>query len=229
MNGYSFLAHLYRPGEIVLVFDLFESKVPVQQVRISTPMNCQVPRLLEAGGRYGSGIWFLGNPVDGQWHDTGERDKDGKPNTSCRNWQAITSWRFAVLESDQAPADRWLAFLAQLPIRVAAIYTSGGRSIHCLFKADARNKAEWDDLIGPLKRPLKVLGADAGCLSGVRLTRLPGCWRPEKGGFQTLLFLNPEPPLCPLLDLPLVASRACTLARWRRDCPRWDRTREAFQ
>jgi hypothetical protein len=223
MNAYSFLASLYETGEKLLIFDRMDSKTPLATVEIEQPMDCRVPPLIRTGGRHGLGIWYLSNPTDGEWHPL---DPD---RMSCRSEKAITSFRFAVLESDEAPAERWLAFIAGLPIRVAAIYTSGSRSVHTLVRLDAQSKAEWDDTIGPLKRPLKVLGADAACLSGVRLTRLPGCWRPEKSGFQKLLFLNPDPPLCPLLNLPPIHSRAWTLARWRRDCPRWDRTMEAFQ
>jgi len=227
-TGYSSLARLHRPGEMVLVFDRMESKAPLAKVQIAEPMDCRVPDIIRAGGRYGAGIWYLCNPVDGAWHDTGEHDAEGRPITSCRSQHAITSWRYAVLESDQAPADRWMAFIATLPIKVAALYTSGGRSIHTLVRLDARSKTEWDDAIAPLKRPLKVLGADPACLSGVRLTRLPQCWRPEKCGFQKLLYLHPDPPLCPLLDLPIVHSRAWTLTRWRETCPRWNPAVEAF-
>jgi hypothetical protein len=123
----------------------------------------------------------------------------------------------------------WLAFAVQLPARVAAIYTSGGRSIHALIRLDALSKPEWDEAVLPLKRPLKVLGADAAALSAVRLTRLPDCWRPENGGLQKLLYLNPNPPEAPMIDLPLLRSRAWALARWRRDCPRCDDSKEACQ
>ena len=191
-------------------------------------MDCRVPDLIHDGGRFGEGIWFLGNPVDGQWHNTGERNEKGEAVFSCRNFQAVTSFRYAVLESDQAPLNLWLAFIAQLPFRISAIYTSGSRSIHALVRLDAANKPEWDSIFAPLKRPLKVLGADAGCLSAVRLTRLPQCWRPVKNGFQKLLYLCPNPPLSPLIDLPVLHSRPWTLARWRRDCPRWNGTAEAF-
>jgi hypothetical protein len=230
MNAFSLLPHLYEQGDKVLVFDRLEDKCPLETLIVGQPIDCRVPPLIRSGGRYGRGIWFLCNPVDGNWHDTGERGKDlEKAVSSCRNHQAITRWRFAVLESDQAPATVWLAFVAQLPMRISSIYTSGGRSFHTLIRLDATSKAEWDTLISPLKRPLKVLGADPGALSAVRLTRLPGCWRPEKGGFQKLLYLHPDPPEIPLIDLPALRSRPWALARWRRDCPRWDRTREAFQ
>jgi hypothetical protein len=229
MNAFSFLAHLYRAGEIVLTFDEMESKTPVDWVKVTQPMDCRVPAPLRSGGRYGRGVWFLCNPVDGKWHDTGELDARGKPHFSCRNHQAITSWRYAVLESDQVPADLWLAFVAQLPVRTSAIYTSGSRSVHCLIRLDAASKAEWDGQVAPLKRPLKVMGADSGALSAVRLTRLPGCWRPEKNGFQRLLYLCPNPPAARLLDLPVIRSRFEALDRWRNICPRWNQNQEAYQ
>jgi hypothetical protein len=220
-NAFSFLAHLYAPGELVHVFDKFdgiEGKKPLVTITTGGPMDCRVPDAIRAGGRFGDGIWYLCNPVDGQWHPN-PRDND-KP--SCRSEESITAFRYAVLESDQAAPEDWIAFIVQLPIRIAAIYASGSRSIHCLIRLDARIKAEWDSLIQPLKRPLKLLGADAGCLSAVRLTRLPGCWRPNKNGFQKLLYLCPNPTAEALLSLPVIQSRADALARWRKLCPRWN-------
>jgi hypothetical protein len=223
MNAASFISNLYEPGEQILVFDVFETKSPLMVVNVTQPMDCRVPPQIEAGGRYGNGIWFLSNPADGQWHPNPRQNNE----PSCRSEESITSFRYAVLESDEAPADVWIAFIAQLPARVAAIYTSGGRSIHTLLRFDARTKAEWDDIIAPLKRPLKRLGGDPGALSAVRLSRLPGCWRPEKNNFQKLLYLNPNPSLSPLIELPVLESRADALARWRRECPRGDQGMEA--
>jgi hypothetical protein len=223
-NAWSFLAHVFSPGEQVQVFDKMESVKPFAKVEIGHPMDCRLPDLLRMGGRYGLGIWYLCNPVDGEWH------LNPRTNTmSCRSEESISSFRYAVLESDAALADLWLALLVQLPSRVTAIYTSGGRSVHCLVRLDAPDKAAWDGQIQPIKRPAKVLGADPACLSAVRLTRLPQCWRPEKNGFQRLLYLNPEPPLVPLLDLPVRQTRQDTLARWRQVCPRWNRSMEADQ
>jgi len=225
MNAYSFISNLYEPGEQVLVFDVFETKNPVAVVRVTEPMDCRVPPMIEAGGRYGNGIWFLSNPTDGQWHPNPRQNNE----VSCRSEESVTSFRYAVLESDQAPADVWIAFVAQLPARVSAIYTSGGRSIHTLLRVDAATKAEWDGSIAPLKRPLKKLGGDSGALSAVRLSRLPGCWRPEKQNFQKLLYLNPNPSLSPLIELPALRSRAEALHRWRRVCPRWNQSMEAHR
>ncbi len=230
MNAFSFLAHLYRDGERVHLFDKMDSKTAMHTVTITHPMDCRVPADIREGGQHGLGCWYLANPIDGEWHDTGEKDKiTGKPHFSCRNHQAITSWRYGVLESDLAPADLWLAFIVQLPVRVSAIYTSGSRSIHALIRLDATSKADFDRIIAPLKRPLKVLGADPACLSAVRLTRLPGCWRPEKRGFQKLLYLCPNPPAVRLADLPVLRTRFEMLDRWHTLCPRWNRNQEAYQ
>jgi hypothetical protein len=223
-NALSFLAYLYRDGEKVHLFDHMEARTPEQTITISQPMDCRVPAVIRAGGMNGLGCWYLCNPIDGEWHHNPRQD-----TLSCRSEESVTAFRYAVLESDQAAFEPWLAFIAQLPVRVAAIYTSGGRSIHALIRLDATSKAEFDHTIAPLKRPLKVLGADAGSLSAVRLTRLPGCWRPEKNGFQKLLYLCPNPPGVRLADLPVIRSRFEALDRWRNLCPRWNPNQEANQ
>lgn len=225
ISAWSFLAHLYRPGEIVLVFDKMESKTPLQSVSITQPMDCRVPAGIQAGGRYGAGIWFLCNPVDGGWHCNPRQNN----SLSCRSEEAITAFRYGVLESDRASARLWLAFVVQLPLRIAAIYASGGRSIHCLFRLDAPSKPDWDYVVTPLKRPLKVMGADPACLSAVRLTRLPQCWRPENGGFQQLLYLCPNPTGARLVDLPVIRSRSDTLISMKHTCCGENRDVEAYQ
>jgi hypothetical protein len=222
-NAYSFLKCLFLPGEKVHIFDDLQAKAPLRTLAIEDPMDCRVPSAIRAGG-CGKGIWFLANPVDGAYHPNPRQD-----TLSCRSEESVTSFRFLVLESDQARAEDWLPFVAQLPIRIAAIYTSGSRSIHSLLRVDAGSKAEFDEIVGPLKRPLKSLGADSACLSAVRLTRLPGCQRPEKKGFQRLLYLNPTPPAERLIDLPIIFSRAAMLERWRSLCPKWNSTMGAYQ
>jgi hypothetical protein len=122
-------------------------------------------------------VWFLCNPVDGEYHDNPRLG--GKQ--SRRSQESVTAWRYMVLESDEADPRQWLAALAQMPLRVAAIYTSGGRSIHVLVRVNAASKADWDAMAYTLKPILTVLGADPGAITAVRLTRLPGCYRGQKG------------------------------------------------
>lgn len=139
------------------------------------------------------GVWFLPQPVDGEFHPNPRLG--GK--MSRRSEESVTAWRYAVLESDEADADDWLRCLIQMPLRIASICESGGRSIHALVRLDATSKADWDGKIGAIKPVLVTLGADAGALSAVRLTRLPQAQRGER--VQRLLYLNPDPDGKPIL------------------------------
>ncbi|MDR1305524.1 MAG: hypothetical protein LBK76_09920 [Verrucomicrobiales bacterium] len=152
------------------------------------------------------GVWFLAQPVDGAYHPNPRSvsKRTGQPQKSRRSAESVLSWRYMVLESDEAPAALWLAAVAQLPFRLAALYTSGGRSVHALVQLDALTKSEWDAEKAALKPGLVTIGADPGALSAVRLTRLPGCWRGEKRRWQKLLYVNPSPAARPLAETPAV-------------------------
>jgi hypothetical protein len=142
------------------------------------------------------GVWFLPQPVTGEFHPNPRQD--GK--LSRRSEESVTSWRYVVLESDKADADDWLRCLVQLPLRIACICESGGRSIHALVRVDAASKLDWDGRVGAVKSILVTLGADSQALSAVRLSRLPQAQRGDR--VQRLLFLNTEPNGSPILQLP---------------------------
>lgn len=196
-----FLATLYKqPAERVLVFTNDKTQGEALWPKDELPTT---------GAR---GVWFLCQPVDGDEHPNPRSRK-----MSRRSEESVTDWRFLVLESDEAPLRLWLAALVQLPLRIAAIYTSGGRSVHALVKVDAPTKAAWDECKHAIKTGLVILGADPGAMSAVRLSRLPGCWREgrdTKGDgdrkvyqkfanpqLQKLLYLNPEAPQRPLAEM----------------------------
>lgn len=193
----SFLHELYQPGERAVVFDVFESQGQAVWTHPGFPFNA---RALD-GFRTGKpdGVWFLANPVSGEYlpNDSGK--------LSRRSWQNVTHWRYLVLESDTANPAHWLAALVQLPLPIAAIYTSGGKSIHALIKVDAESKADWDAQADKLKPALITLGADSKAMTAVRLTRLPCCQRGEK--MQTLLYLNGTPDETPICEMPTIAER----------------------
>ena len=155
------------------------------------------------------GAWFLANPVTGKWAPNGGVDRNGRPMLSRRSAPNVTSWRFLLLESDEVDPAVWMNVVAQLPLPIAAIYTSGGRSVHALVRLDARTQDELrmaTEWLGPV---LAKLGGDWKALSSVRLTRLPMVFREgkmESGGGavaryeryeepreQRLLWLDPEP------------------------------------
>jgi len=171
----TFLHQLYQPGEQVLVLDRLRSQGRHLLECVRPPFDARSLNHLRHGCP--QGVWFLGNPVDGKYHPNPRQG--GK--LSRRSEESITTWRYLVLESDEAAADLWLALLVQLPLRIAAIYTSGGDSIHALVRVDAKSKAQWDAKAARLKPVMTVLGADPKNITGVRLTRLPFCHRGQQG------------------------------------------------
>lgn len=183
LDSAAYLSKLYPRGngEKVLVFSCMRSQGQLlweaDQGEVIT--NADIP----AGS---DGVWFLPQPVDGQYHD--------KPlelgAKSRRSKESVTSWRYLVLESDEADSDDWLRCVIQLPLRIVSICDSGGRSIHALVRLDATSKENWDLQVGAIKNSLITLGADSGALSAVRLTRLPQARRGER--IQQLYYFNPS-------------------------------------
>lgn len=209
MSSNDFLEAIYGSRENVLGF----SKVNAQGVPYTQGEAIWPEEEMPSTGR--CGVWFLAQPVSGRYEPN---PRTGK--TSRRSEEGVTSWPFLVLESDDAPLREWLGALARLPLRIAALYTSGGRSVHALVRIDAVTKSHWDDLVKRQMQPgLKFLvmnGADPGVFSAVRLTRLPGAFREGKvdkeGNYvrfrspelQKLLYVNPRPlarPLCEMAAL----------------------------
>jgi hypothetical protein len=189
-NSAMFLNELYRPGEKVLVFTDFQSQ---GQVLFNTGAVWSAP----LPTRTDDGAWFLINPVDGEYHPNPRQQN--KP--SRRSEESITSWRFLLLESDVAPREEWLACLVQLPLKIVAIYSSGGKSIHALVRLDATSKADWDAQRDEIKPIVVELGADENALTGVRLSRLPCVIRGTKR--QHLFYLNANATGAPIVTLPV--------------------------
>lgn len=199
LDAEAFLSLLYGSNEKVVVFtnEFSQGQAIWPDEPLPTRGRC--------------GVWYLAQPVDGLYHP----NPRNKGEMSRRSEESVTAWRWMVLESDEAPPREWLGAIAQLPLRIAAIYSSGGRSVHALVQVDAKTKKHWDDLKAAMAPGLRFLilnGADKGVLSAVRLTRLPGCWREgkeSKGGYtrypapklQKLLYVNPRPEARPLVEL----------------------------
>lgn len=171
----TFLHHLYRPGEFVIVFDARKSQGRHACQWVESPFDAGCLDHLRNGCR--DGVWFLCNPVDGKYHPNPRLG--GK--LSRRSEESVTDWRFMLVESDEADPGLWLSALVQMPLRISAIYTSGGQSIHALVRLDATSKADWDAKVARIKSLLIVLGADRRAMTAVRLTRLPGCYRGQQG------------------------------------------------
>ena len=192
-----FLRHLYQDDESVVLIDHPVAKKPslIATMRPgglieSRPFRPPIADKWLSVKRHPLGVWFLAQPVDGLRHEFS--NAEGQADYSYRNHLAVTSWRWLVLESDCAPPDLWLKFLACTRLPVAAIYSSGGRGHHGLVRVDAMSKEHWDQRILPRRDAYARVGVDTKIWSAVRLTRLPGCWREEKGRRQELIYLDPS-------------------------------------
>lgn len=199
------LKTLYREGERVLIFKnemtqgqyLYEVGRGLFELAKEPGVRAQRATLPPVSGP--CGVWFLAQPVEGIW-------KKGDEKLTRRSGCCVTSWRWFVLESDEADEGDWLKFLSKVPLPIAAIYTSGGRSYHALIDIGAKSKAEWDVMRDELfYKLLCPLGGDGGAMSAVRLTRLPGMMRKGKrdkegkmiwypsARLQRLIYLDPAP------------------------------------
>lgn len=217
-TGKLFLTSLYEPGEKVLVFTRYFSQGDFlmeagtgKSVRLADAREvAAVPSALPAAGA--EGVWFLTNPISGEWVIQPATSPDGSAKWGRRHGACVTAWRYLLLESDEAPETEWLKALCLLPLPIVAIFTSGGRSVHALVGVDAVSKLELDAVRDVLRRILGPLGADCAALSAVRLARLPGCLRlgkkdasgkytrHEKPPLQRLVWLNPEADETPIID-----------------------------
>jgi hypothetical protein len=191
-----FLHKLYQPDENVVVFDDYYNQGREVWKHPGIIGDLSSLDHLQEGC---PDVWFLANPVDGKYYWNPRQQKQSR-----RSEEAVTSWRYLVIESDQAPTAHWLRALVQLPLPIVAIYSSGGKSIHSLVRIDAESKAHWDAIVrGHLLPILVPLGACDGSLTAVRLTRLPNCRRGKTGNMQTLLYLNPTADYTPIAHRPL--------------------------
>lgn len=204
-----FLRSLYRSGDVVAVLTDTVQKTPAEWFRWDEATDRTGLEGLRRGNK---GVWFLTAPVDGKFHADGD-------SYSCRSSAAAKRFEYMVLESDVAEPHTWLSFLAKTRFKIAAIYTSGGRSIHALARMGCRTKDEYDAKVNPLKPDLKRIGVDPQTLSAIRLSRLPGCWREEKSAPQSLLYLNPGEWTCPIEEMPVRSTRADFVRRWRENTP----------
>ncbi len=225
----AFLSYLYEKDERVLVFTDFRSQgdfghfssgdgeVPGRSYRLGARQGVaashgEIPKSSREG------VWYLCNPVCGEWVRSGAKDKQGRPKVSRRCGKNVTAWRYMLLEADDVDAEEWVAVVSQLPLAVAAVYSSGGRSMHVLVRVDALSYEDFFRIAKKVEPVVAALGGDAAAISGVRLSRLPFCYREgsvdkdgkyvryDKARLQRLVYLNPSPEVKALCSMRKVRS-----------------------
>ena len=208
-----FLMHLFKPGErVFLCSDLYDREGVIWER--DEDDNSHDPHALEAliHPQEGNGAWFLSNPVLGEWQFVERLISASNPKgMTHRSEENLTDYRYLVLESDQAPIELWIPILAQLPLPVVSITTSGGRSIHAMIRVNAANSKDWQTIKQKIAPALVTLGGDNGALTLVRLSRLPCCFRKSKDQWQELLYLNPGADETPISKLPVLSESERTV------------------
>lgn len=93
----------------------------------------------------------------------------------------VTSYRHALIESDSLSQGKQLALIREMRLPVAAVVTSGNKSIHAIVRVDATNKQEYRERVQALYDYCKSAGfvCDEQNRNPSRLSRLPGVQRGE--------------------------------------------------
>jgi len=168
------MAGLFHGGDLVNV-------CPEHGAGITKTRDEWMVHLRNYGAPSGSiGCMFRPNPVSG----TPTGDKGGWTDAD------ITVHRFALVESDILPLDLQLSVLARLPLPIAAIIFSGGKSYHALVRVAAPDAVEYRKDVGRMLALLRPLGFDQSTGNPSRMARLPGVMRGTE--HQRLVYLNPD-------------------------------------
>lgn len=113
-----------------------------------------------------AGAWIRFNPLDGK----GVRDEN------------VTSYRYALVESDELSIGRQYAILRKLELPIAVLVHSGKKSLHAIVRIDAASYDEYRKRVDYLydvcaKNGLKL---DRQNRNPSRLSRMPGVTRDGK-------------------------------------------------
>lgn len=118
-----------------------------------------------------AGAWVRINPLNG---------KGGKDSN-------VSSYRYALVESDTLPMAKQWELYQRLQLPCAAIVSSGGKSIHAIVRVDARDYKDYLSRVDKLFSILRGEGVeiDNQNRNPSRLSRLPGILR--GGRMQSLI------------------------------------------
>jgi len=113
------------------------------------------------------GIWFCINPLVDQ---------------TTRNNESVADFRFCLVECDGDGTvknlEQQYSNLLDTGLPIAAVYSSGGKSIHALVKIEATNATQFKERVEQVYNHLSDLpGIDKGRKAPSQLSRLPGAFR----------------------------------------------------
>lgn len=186
-QGLMCLRHLFKPTDYIFAGTTFtRSVIEAKKLfhEIESTGVVDVPHICP-------------NTFTGAKHES----KSGKPSYRCD--AAVLEYRYAVAEFDTIPKDEQIAFWSAIPLPIAALVDSGGKSIHAWINVTGVDDAAgWTDVVRTnlYDGYLIPLGVDRACANPARLSRMPGHYRKEKRSLQRLLYLNPNPKPGSIID-----------------------------
>ena len=112
-----------------------------------------------------SGVWVCFNPMDGE----------GRRNVN------VTSYRYALVESDTQDIDTQYAILQDLKLPIKILVHSGGKSLHAIVNIGAVDYKQYQERVDYLYTVCRKRGlvVDTQDKNPARLSRLPGFKRGE--------------------------------------------------
>jgi hypothetical protein len=174
LDALPLLAGMFHGGDLVNV-------CPEHGAGITKTRDQWMAHIRDHGAPHGSiGCMFRPNPVTAKG--------SGKEGAICDS--DVTAHRFALVESDILPLELQLSVIARLPLPIAVIIFSGGKSYHALVRVNAPDAVEFRKDVSKMLSLLRPLGFDAGTGNPSRMSRLPGAMRGEH--MQRLVYLNSE-------------------------------------
>ena len=113
-----------------------------------------------------AGVWVCFNPMDGS----------GRRNVN------VTSYRYALVESDTQDIDTQYAILQDLKLPIKMLVHSGGKSLHAIVHIGAVDYKQYQERVDYLYTVCRKHGLDVDTQdkNPSRLSRLPGFMRGEK-------------------------------------------------
>ena len=201
----SFLETVFNPDDMLYIGNGLESKFnqaqhvktveewlaffmwKLNEIENETDPQEQLCKLIDLGERY---TFFVINQLSGVKNEAG----------SYRSNTNVKKYSYLVLESDSLPLDQQIPLICGLGLKPVSMTFSGGKSIHSLLKVvdipygeSVKNQETWDAVVKKnFFGQVAPLGFDKATSNPARLSRLPGIFRPDKGTFQSLIYVNKD-------------------------------------